>query len=500
MKIQLGCAVVGFLSVGMFMAAQTPDTKTSTISARAAVANRSAALGGLPPVSGSGTPGYIPEWQNSTTLGDSTIFEDSLGICIGTTTPLAALDVNGSINAATSFFLGGNFFASGSFANADAFLGFAGNSTMTGVNNTATGYQALLSATTGFGNTASGYVALLSDTDGDNNTATGNAALSSNTAGSGNTANGAGALFSNTTGSFNTATGLDALHQNTGSGTKEGSYNTASGYLALTRNTSGQDNTASGMAALENNTTGMYNVGFGGLTLQHNVNGSYNTALGFSANVLSDNLTNATAIGAFAKVGASNSLVLGGIGRDAVKVGIGITTPSNVFTIAQNAGEAISDGWTTYSSRRWKTNIQTLHNALGTVEQLRGVSYDLKANGKHEVGVIAEEVGTVLPEVVTWDTNGNDARGVDYGRLGALLIEATKEQQVIIRKQQVQLDAQQGQIQAERERGNAQRTQIAQLVSQVKLIQGSLQSSRRTSAEIRRARTQAVLSPRRAVQ
>jgi hypothetical protein len=124
----------------------------------------------------------------------------------------------------------------------------------------------------------------------------------------------------------------------------------------------------------------------------------------------------------------------------------------------------------------------------------------LKANGKHEVGVIAEEVGTVLPEVVTWDTNGNDARGVDYGRLGALLIEATKEQQVIIRKQQVQLDAQQGQIQAERERGNAQRTQIAQLVSQVKLIQGSLQSSRRTSAEIRRARTQAVLSPRRAVQ
>jgi hypothetical protein len=32
---------------------------------------------------------------------------------------------------------------------------------------------------------------------------------------------------------------------------------------------------------------------------------------------------------------------------------------------------------------------------------LRGVSYDLKDSGKHEIGVIAEEVGAVVPEVVT---------------------------------------------------------------------------------------------------
>jgi hypothetical protein len=59
----------------------------------------------------------------------------------------------------------------------------------------------------------------------------------------------------------------------------------------------------------------------------------------------------------------------------------------------------------------------------------------LRANGKHEVGVIAEEVGAVVPEVVTWDRNGTDAQSVDYSRLTALLIEPTKEQQKLIEQQ-----------------------------------------------------------------
>jgi hypothetical protein len=66
---------------------------------------------------------------------------------------------------------------------------------------------------------------------------------------------------------------------------------------------------------------------------------------------------------------------------------------------------------------------------LSKVEQLRGVSYDLKASGKHEIGVIAEEVGGVVPEVVSFEENGKEARGVDYSRLTALLIEAVKQQQ-----------------------------------------------------------------------
>jgi len=203
------------------------------------------------------------------------------------------------------------------------------------------------------------------------------------------------------------------------------------------------------------------------------ITGSNNTAVGSYSAFSTGTLTNATVIGYGALVGQSNALVLGGaLGSGYnVNVGIGTATPTNVLTIAQGAGEAISDGWTTYSSRRWKTNIQTLHGALGKVEQLRGVSYDLKANGKHEVGVIAEEVGAVVPEVVTWDKNGKDAQSVDYSRLTALLIEATKEQQSLI-------DAQQAQI-------RAQQAQIARLASQMKTFQVSLQTSRRTGSEVR---------------
>ena len=43
--------------------------------------------------------------------------------------------------------------------------------------------------------------------------------------------------------------------------------------------------------------------------------------------------------------------------------------------------------------------------------------------------MIAEEVGAVVPEVVSYEKNGKDASGVDYGRLTALLIEAVKQQQ-----------------------------------------------------------------------
>jgi len=107
---------------------------------------------------------------------------------------------------------------------------------------------------------------------------------------------------------------------------------------------------------------------------------------------------------------------------------------------------------------------------LSKVEQLRGVSYDLKDSGKHEIGVIAEEVGEVVPEVVTYEDNGKDARGVDYSRLTALLIEATKEQQKLIHQQQ---------------------EQIARLTSQVRAIQTLLKTNGRTGSEIRTVRAQA---------
>ena len=68
-------------------------------------------------------------------------------------------------------------------------------------------------------------------------------------------------------------------------------------------------------------------------------------------------------------------------------------------------------------------------NALDLVTQLRGVRYVWKESGAPDIGFIAEEVGEVLPEVVTWEENGVDAKGVDYARVVSVLVEAVKEQQ-----------------------------------------------------------------------
>ncbi len=215
--------------------------------------------------------------------------------------------------------------------------------------------------------------------------------------------------------------------------------NLAVGYGAMA-NTSAttNSNTAVGFNALFNNTTGSSNTAIGvaaGNTTNIPTTGSNNTYVGAGSGPSNlTTLSNATAVGACAQVSASNALVLGalagacGSGSN-TNVGIDVGSPSNILTVLQGGGHAIADGWDVYSSRRWKTNIQPLQNALGIVEQLRGVSYDLEKSGKHEIGVIAEEVGKVVPEVVSYEDNGKDARGVDYSRLTALLIEATKEQQ-----------------------------------------------------------------------
>ena len=111
-----------------------------------------------------------------------------------------------------------------------------------------------------------------------------------------------------------------------------------------------------------------------------------------------------------------------------------------------SGGNVVATSVTETSSRRWKQNIRPLSGALGKVEGLRGVVYESTAGGKTQIGVIAEEVGAVMPEVVTFEENGVDARGVDYARLTALLIEAVKEQQELIRRQQERIQQQEARL------------------------------------------------------
>ncbi len=449
-------------------------------------------------LTGGGTSGNVTLNVNTTALNSSYAQLAAANTFTGNQTVNGNLSATGTVTG-SSYQIGSHLFAFGSYGKANAFLGFAGNTTTTGSYNTATGYTALYSNTSGDFNTASGIDALDSNTSGGSNTASGALALNDNTTGNYNTAigsvalafnttgnqndafgyaalysNNAGpndafgyqALYSNTVGGSNAAFGYQALYSNVGDSAMDGWFNTAVGgqalytnndtsgtgsnakfnvavgFQALYSNTTGCCNTASGLGPLFSNTSGSGNTAVGYVALNSNTTGSNLTCIGAYCTTDADALTNATAIGAHAVVGQSNSLVLGGTGKYGVKVGIGTTTPSNVLTVGRGTGHPVSDSWETYSSRRWKTNIKTLPDALSKVEQLRGVSYDLKDSGKHEIGVIAEEVGQVVPEVVSYEKNGKDATGVDYSRLTALLIEATKEQQREIQHQQAALRTQ----------------------------------------------------------
>jgi len=70
-----------------------------------------------------------------------------------------------------------------------------------------------------------------------------------------------------------------------------------------------------------------------------------------------------------------------------------------------------------------KTNINTVENALDTVSQLRGVSFDWKETGRGSYGVIAQEIEEVLPELV----GTGETKSVNYNGIIGVLIEAIKE-------------------------------------------------------------------------
>jgi len=348
-------------------------------------------------------------------------------------------NVSIAANNGNSYQIGGVPFAFGSFNANNAFLGFAGNSSPsnTGTANTAIGFAALEGNTAGLQNTASGAQALFNN-NGNYNTAYGYKALVTNTTGSLNTALGylAGPDNSNV---INNATAIGAYADVTasnalvlggitgtngcGTGNNCATVKVGIGTTAPTHAFE-VDSAGASSAQIEMLSTGtdaaisLNNRGTGGREYWID-SGSGSAGVGNGNFAVWDN-----------DAGALRLVITSG-----GNVGIGTTTsPSNLLTLKQGGGVAVGDGWSVYSSRRWKSNIQTLHGALAKVEHLRGVSYDLKGSGKHEVGVIAEEVGAVVPEVVTYEDNGKDARGVDYSRLTALLIEATKEQQTALSK------------------------------------------------------------------
>jgi hypothetical protein len=124
-------------------------------------------------------------------------------------------------------------------------------------------------------------------------------------------------------------------------------------------------------------------------------------------------------------------------GSTARTIGVAATTANTANTIvARNASGDFTAGTincaylnatfdiNSNSDENLKTNINTIENALDTVSSLRGVTFEWKENGKKSVGVVAQELEQVLPQLIS--QNG-DNKAVNYNGLIGVLIQAVKE-------------------------------------------------------------------------
>jgi hypothetical protein len=116
--------------------------------------------------------------------------------------------------------------------------------------------------------------------------------------------------------------------------------------------------------------------------------------------------------------------------------GVSIAVSGN----ANFTGIVTAANFNSTSDLNLKENISTFDNALDVVSELRGVRFDWKSDNKPSIGVIAQELEEVLPELVT-DTN---PKTVNYNGIIGVLIEAIKELKTEVETLKNQINNQQG--------------------------------------------------------
>lgn len=99
------------------------------------------------------------------------------------------------------------------------------------------------------------------------------------------------------------------------------------------------------------------------------------------------------------------------------------------------------------SSIRYKRNIRDYSSGLDVLKRLRPVSFNWKADGKPDLGLVAEEAVEAEPLLATYDDKGQ-IEGIKYDRVGVILVNAVKEQQMQIEEQSRLIARQQQQIDA----------------------------------------------------
>jgi len=273
-----------------------------------------------------------------------------------------------------------------------------------------------------------------SNTTGNNNTAVGRNALYSNTTADENTAVGCGALAANTTGTPNTAVGSLALTANT-----TGASNTAMGRQSMQANTTGAENSAYGRCSLKANTTGPDNVAVGFKALTANTTGDMNVAIGSEAGCTITTGSNNVLVGGNTQANANNTAFEIVIGKNATGKGTNtgiIGGNSNAIYQGNN-----SSSWSTTSDRRIKKNIADNNIGLEKINQIQVRNFEYRTedeitdfeNTKSavvkkqgiQIGVIAQEIEEILPDVVRTETAG--VKSVDPSNLTWYLVNAIKE-------------------------------------------------------------------------
>ena len=416
---------------------------------------------------------------------------------IGTSSPTYKLHVNGHFRA-TNFYDGTTLPTTlDASANGNIYVGRATGNNNDALSNIGIGYGVLDNVTTAYGNIGIGRYNLTDLTTGSSNIAIGGVVLANTTTGDRNIGIGNGVLDKNISGYNSIGIGVNALrnatgHNNIGMGYSalddctsgvenvsignyssskltDTNYNVAVGYSALELYNSSY-NTAVGYKALEgaSGSTGESNTAIGFQSIKNGVNGGYNTAVGFKSLESLTTGSNNTAIGYEAgktnPVGAQNTICIGNganvtgdnmcrIGNASIKVGIGTSSPEAKLHVV---GDTVVTGDITayYSDERLKTFKGKITEPLAKIKQLNGyyfvenelaksLGYD---NDKLQVGVSAQEVEKVLPEIVTKAPIDNEYKTVWYQKLTPLLIEGMKEQQTLIEQQQTQIQSLQEQI------------------------------------------------------
>ena len=115
-------------------------------------------------------------------------------------------------------------------------------------------------------------------------------------------------------------------------------------------------------------------------------------------------------------------------------IGIGTLTPQSGYRLhvvdsVYVGGRVSAAGYTTRSDYDLKDEIESINYGLKEVIQMQPVKYTYKSNGEQQLGFIAQDIGTLIPESVHFD----EFMGVDYQSIIPILTKAIQEQNLLIK-------------------------------------------------------------------